>query len=45
MTDQEAALSAALSAGLKGWFAGCVAATIVLFLYGLVVTALEPNWT
>jgi hypothetical protein len=38
-TDQEAALST----GIKGWFAGCVAATIVLFLHGLVLTALEPN--
>jgi hypothetical protein len=39
MTGQEAALSSAI----KGWFAGCVAATIVLFLHGLILTALEPN--
>jgi hypothetical protein len=39
MTDQDAARST----GIKAWLAACVAATIVLFMHGLVLTALEPG--
>jgi hypothetical protein len=39
MTDQEIALTA----GIKGVLAGCAAATIVLFMHGLILTALEPS--
>ena len=39
MTDHEATLSK----GIKGWFAGCAAATTVLFLHGLVLTVSGPD--
>jgi hypothetical protein len=39
MTDREALFSASV----RGWFYGCVAATTVLFLHGLVLTILEPD--
>jgi hypothetical protein len=39
VTEKEAAFST----GVRGWFYGCVAATTVLFLHGLVLTILEPN--
>lgn len=39
MTDRERALSS----GFKGWFAGCVAAMIVLFVDGFVKTAFGPS--
>ncbi|SNT61617.1 hypothetical protein SAMN05216374_5940 [Tardiphaga sp. OK246] len=28
---------------IRGWFAGCVAATIALFLHGLVTASMEKN--
>jgi hypothetical protein len=39
MTDREIALSS----GIRGWFAGCLAGTFVLLLHGFVMTALAPS--
>ena len=39
MTDSDVVLSAAI----KGWLAGCVAGTLVLFVHGFVVTVLAPD--
>ena len=39
MTDREARFSASV----RGWFYGCVGATTILFLHGLVITALGPG--
>lgn len=40
MTDREAEISV----DVKGWFAGCAAATAVLFLHGLVA-AVAKRWS
>jgi hypothetical protein len=41
MTDQDNAVL--IWSGIKAWFAGSVAATMLLFLHGLVLTVLAPS--